>query len=141
MAFSPNVLLSDATIQDIQLELIRRRRFNEFDGRVIVESLEGHRDLWIAAYMSRFGVVNDDHPDWFSFGSLICLRDLRHNHWNVDTLVVLTEDIEHARLIAGLAEREVWNADEVLVQDNEEELSMALGIGPCPYRAVSFWWD
>lgn len=133
--------LCEAAVQEIQLELIRRRRFNEFDGPKVVASLERHRDLWVAVYMDRFGVHNAEHPDWFPGMSLIPLRDLRHNAWNVDTLLVLTEDVARARQLAAVAENEDWDADEVLVQENEEELSRALGIGPCPYRMLTAWWD
>jgi len=140
MAFTRNILLRDATIQDIQLELIRRRRFNEFDGKVVVESLLRHRDLWIAAFMTRIGFANEDHADCFPLESLICLRDVADNEWNVDTSIVLSEDIEHARLIAAVAGREAWQADEVLIQDDEQGCSMSLGFGSYPYGAVSCWW-
>lgn len=140
-AFRSDVLLAEATVQEIQLELMRRRSFNEFDGPKVVASLERHRDLWIAAYMDRFGLHHAEHPDWFPFSSLIQLRDLRYNHWNVDTLVVLTETVEHARRLADIARQEDWRADELIVQENEEELGMALGISPCPYRMLTAWWD
>ena len=140
-ANQPNMKLCDATVQEIELELIRRRRFNEFDGPKIVESFERNPKLWIAAYMDRFGLYRDEHPDWLPASSLIKLRDLRHNRWNVDTLCVLTPDIDHARELAALADMDDWQADEVIVQDNAEEVSMALGMFPLKYGLVTFWWD
>ena len=40
-----NLLLRHATVQDIQLELLRRTKFNALDGERIVASLLKHRDL------------------------------------------------------------------------------------------------
>ena len=138
--FRSDVPLADATVQEIQFELMRRSSFNEFDGPKVIASLERYRDLWIAAYMDRFGLYCAEHPDWFPSFSLIQLRDLRYNHWNVDTLVVLTESVEQARRLADVAKQEDWRADDLLVQENEEELSRALGVGPCPYRMLTAWW-
>lgn len=45
--------LGKATIQEIQLELIRRRRFHEFDGQRVADCLLQHRDLWEAVMMDR----------------------------------------------------------------------------------------
>lgn len=129
-------------MQDIQLELMRRRRFNDFDGPRIVGSLERHRQVWLAAHMDRFGLGWDEHRDWFPSGSLIKLRDLRGNGWNVDTLVVLTENIDNARQLAQIADAENWQADEVAVQDgSEEEISAALGMSPVGFAVFSAWWD
>jgi hypothetical protein len=133
--------LADATVQEIQLELMRRASFNEFDGPKVAESLERHREKWIAAWMTRFGVHREEHPDWYPAMSLIPLRDLRGNRWNVDTLIVLTEDVERARQLAAVAEAEDWRADDVHVEEHEDEISMALGVFPCRKWILSVWWD
>ena len=54
------LLLRDATVQDIQLELIRRYRFNEFDGQRVHDFLMKHRHLWQAVIMDRFGYVSKE---------------------------------------------------------------------------------
>jgi len=136
-----NLKLADATVQEIQLELIRRASFNEFDGPKVVESLQRHRDKWRAVWMTRFGVHHEEHPDWYPAMSLIPLRDLAGNHWNVDTLVVLTEDIERARELAAVAEAEDWRADDVHVEEHEKEISSALGRSPTRSWILSVWWD
>jgi hypothetical protein len=136
-----DISLSSATVQQIQLELIRRRRFNEFDGSRIAASIERHCNLWLAAYLDRFGVYREEHPDWIPAMSLIKLRDLPHNIWNVDTLIVLSESIDHTRKLEEISNREEWCANEVIVQDDEEEVSMALGMAPCPYSVLTAWWD
>ncbi|MEV6277675.1 hypothetical protein [Nocardia sp. NPDC051832] len=133
--------MSEATVQEIQLELIRRSSFNNFDGELVAGSLERHRDLWLAVYIDRFGLAHEEHRDWFASGSLIKLRDLRGDLWNVDTLVVLTEDLDKAKELARVAETDKWQADEVAVQDNVEELSFALGCGHTRHRVLSVWWD
>ncbi len=133
--------LAEASIQDIQLELIRRASFNEFAGPKVVASLVRHRDKWKAVWMTRIGVPCEQHPDWYPAMSLIPLRDLAHNHWNVDTLVILTPDIERARELAAIAEEEDWRADDVHVEEHEEEISSALGCYPAQSWILSLWWD
>jgi hypothetical protein len=138
---SADLKLTDATVQQIQLELIRRWRFNAFDGPKIAASLDLHRDLWLAVYMDRFGVYRKEHPTWIPAMSLIKLRDLSANVWNVDTLVVLTDNIQQARQLAEIAEQEEWCADEVTVQDNMDEVESALGEFPCDCGLLTLWWD
>ena len=50
--------LGDATVQEIQLELIRRTRFNAFDGERVTASLIRHRELWMAVLLDRQGLAN-----------------------------------------------------------------------------------
>ena len=141
MGPDPGVQLLDASIQQIQLELIRRRRFNEFDGRKVADSLLRNRDLWLAAYMDRFGVFHEEHPEWFPAFSLIKLRDLVRDQWNVDSLVVLTENVDRARQLAEIAKTDDWRANELVVQENREEIELALGMAPCDFGVLSAWWD
>jgi hypothetical protein len=54
--------LRQATVQDIQLELIRRTTFNTFDGERVCEILKRHRNLWRAVLFDRPGVPNYDEP-------------------------------------------------------------------------------
>jgi hypothetical protein len=119
--------LTAASVQEIQLELIRRRQFNEFNGKRIVQSLRRRRDLWQAVVL--------DRKD-----SLIALRDLPMNYWNVDTLFVLCEDIGKATRITELAEEDDWKADTVHIDQNETELAKSLGTSD-PGIVVEFWWD
>ncbi|MFC9440478.1 hypothetical protein [Nocardia sp. NPDC057030] len=133
--------LSEASVQQIQLELVRRRRFNDFDGELVVASLERHRELWVAVCMDRLGVASVEHPDWFAPLSLIKLRDLPDDTWNVDTLFVLTESLDKARELAQVAEKERWLATEVTVQENPEEMGNALGSWPYTEGVLTAWWD
>ena len=48
--------LRRATVQEIQLELIRRTQFNALDGRQVVDSLFRHREFWPAILLERPGL-------------------------------------------------------------------------------------
>jgi hypothetical protein len=80
--------LCDATAQEVMLELMRRRRFNEFDGPRIAADLLAVQDLWEAVLMDRPTYVFDQGRN---LSGLIKLRDLPRNHWNVDTLFICCE--------------------------------------------------
>ncbi len=80
--------LRKSTVQEIQLELIRRSTFNACDGEQIVASLLAHCDLWEAAMMDRFCFSKAGKLPTMG---LIKLRDLDDNLWNFDTLYVLTK--------------------------------------------------
>ena len=80
------MLLRDATVQDIQLELIRRTRFNEFDGEYICNILQRYSGIWRAVLLDRTGVPNYREPGRLLMGGQIKLRDLDTNIWNADTL-------------------------------------------------------
>mgnify|MGYP005841592267 CR=1 FL=1 len=49
-------LLAEATCQELQLELIRRRRFHAFDGETVATALQEHRDLWGTVMMDRVAI-------------------------------------------------------------------------------------
>jgi hypothetical protein len=104
--------LRTASIQEIHLELIRRATFNHLNGPKVVEDLEKHRDLWQAALIDRPSGVD------------IKLRDLPENHWNVDTLFILSsgKDDDKLELLA-----KSWRPDEVNWIEGK--------------RILSVWWD
>lgn len=72
--------LSEATCLEIQLELIRRRRFNSFCGERVAKALLEHRDLWDAVMMDRLAISN---PGRLPSLGMVKLRDLARNDWNV----------------------------------------------------------
>jgi hypothetical protein len=45
LADVPKLALGEATAQDIQMEIIRRWKFNAFDGERVAGQLWEHRDL------------------------------------------------------------------------------------------------
>jgi hypothetical protein len=130
-----STLLTEATVQEIQLELIRRTQYNAFDGERVFAALQAHWDLWDAALMDRFGIPT---PGELPRSGLIKLRDLPGNYWNVDTLYVLCPDAARARQLAEIAE--AW-AGEVQVHDDEEEVGSALGSSREEWAIVTVWWD
>src|SRR5262249_12686462 len=125
----------DATVQDIQLELLRRTRFNALDGERVSTSLRKHRHLWLAALLDRPGVPNDAEPGFLLIAGLIKLRDLPDNLWNADNLFVLTPT-----RLAQIAEEEDWGG-EVRVYHDQQEMDRALGTGRQEYGLLSVWWD
>ncbi len=134
------LLLREASVQDIQLELLRRTRFNALDGEQVCASLRKHRELWTAVLLDRPGVPNYAEPSHLLTAGLIKLRDLPDNLWNADTLFVLTPTRRAAEELAGIAEAEDWGG-EVYVYDKQEEMDRALGTGRQEYGLLSIWWD
>ncbi len=137
---NPSLSLRDATVQDIQLELLRRTQHNLLDGEKVVATLLEHRDLWLAVLLDRMGFCDVHQPSHVPAMSLIKLRDLRHNDWNADTLFLLTESDEKAAQLGQVIEQADW-CGEVCVHDDREEIDGALGVGGIDYGLVSVWWD
>jgi hypothetical protein len=103
--------LRSASVQDIQLELLRRTKFNALDGERVAASLLRHRDVWLAALLDRPGVPNYAEPGLLLMSELIKLGDLPENLWNADTVFVLTQTHEQARQMARIAEEEDWGGE------------------------------
>jgi hypothetical protein len=128
------LLLNRATVQEIQLELVRRTNRNAFEGEKIYTSLLKHRDLWLALILDEVGLGGDSLD-------LIKLRDLPMNIWNVSTLFILTKTHEQAEELARIMEEEKWDADEIEVGKNRKEIAKALGISGGLYGLIRVWWD
>jgi hypothetical protein len=128
--------LRAATVQEIQLELIRRTTFNAFDGPRVHASLLRHRSLWRVVLLDRPGVPNYATPTHLLTGGLIKLRDLDDDVWNADTLFVLTTTRAAAEELKAVAAAEDWGG-EVLVHTDLEETDRALGTGRQEYGLVS----
>jgi hypothetical protein len=137
MTAPTTISLLDATVQEIQLELIRRTRFNAFDGERVVGSLLAHRTLWEAVLMDRFCFSN---PGRLPSAGLIKLRDLADNLWNVDTLYILAPNRDCASRLAHLAETEDWGG-MVQVHADQRDVDSALGGAEDDQAVVSIWWD
>ena len=137
---NPSLLLSEATVQDIQLELLRRTQFNALHGERIVQSLLVHRNLWLSVLLDRPGLPNYAEPSHLLMSGLIKLRDLPYNEWNADTLFVLTATHEQARSLAQIANDEDWGG-EVQVYTDQQEVDRALGTGRDEYGIMTVWWD
>jgi hypothetical protein len=129
----------EASVQDIQLELLRRSCWNALDGERVYASLMQHRALWLAALLDRPGVANYAGPGLLFMGGMIKLRDLPDNFWNADTLYILTETPAQALELARIIEEEDWGG-EVVVYKDREEIGRALGTSE-EYGLLSVWWD
>jgi hypothetical protein len=135
-----SISLQTASVQDIQLELLRRTRFNALVGERVVASLGKHRNLWRAALLDRPGSPDYSQPRHLLTSGLIKLRDLPDNLWNADTLFILTPTPRDAERLARVAESEDWGG-EVQVHRDPEETDRALGTGRQEYGLLSVWWD
>lgn len=133
-------LLRDASVQDIQLELLRRTSFNALDGEKVCASLLRHRQFWRAALLDRPGVANYAEPGLLLMAGQIKLRDLDDNIWNADTLFILTPTRHDAERLARIIEEEDWGG-EVHLYTDQKKMDMALGMGRQEYGLLSVWWD
>lgn len=134
------LLLRDATVQDIQLELLRRSSFNALDGERVCASLAKHRAFWLAVLLDRPGLPNYAEPGHLLMSGLIKLRDLPDNIWNADTLYVLTPTHDAANQLARAIEEEDWGG-ETRVYNEQKEIDRALGTGREDFGLLSVWWD
>lgn len=134
------LLLRNATVQEIQLELIRRTRFNAFDGERIYAGLIKHRAYWQAVLLDRPGVPNYQKPGHLPMLGLIKLRDLDDDFWNADHLFILTAKREHAAHLARTIEEEDWGGEKPILYD-QDDIDSALGIGRQECGLLSIWWD
>ncbi len=134
---SPAAALAEATVQEIQLELIRRTDLEAFRGERVVAALTAHRDLWEAVLFDSLGVAR---PGSLPAAGLIKLRDLSQNFWNVDTLYILCPDAGCAHRLAAAVESEDWGG-MTNVHDDEEEVESTLGGSGRGQAIVTIWWD
>ena len=132
-----SIPLGEASIQEIQLELIRRRRFHAFDGQRVADCLLQHRQLWQAVMMDRLAI---SHPGSLPTLGLMKLRDFPKDEWNVDTLYILSANKEDAEKLADILNTRQWGG-MVNVHANPEEVDNALGGAKPGQAVVSIWWD
>jgi hypothetical protein len=140
MTMSETLRLCDATVQEIQLELLRRTTMNALDGESVLASLLRHRKLWLAVLLDRPGIPDYSEPRHLLTFGLIKLRDLDQNFWNADTLFILTRTRAKANQLARIIEKEDWGG-EIWVAKDQAEIDEALGVGRMEYGLVSVWWD
>lgn len=129
--------LAEATCLDIQLELIRRRKFNAFSGERVAAALLEHRDLWDAVMMDRLAISN---PGRLPSLGMVKLRDLARNDWNVDTLYILARNQDNADKLAQLFGSPEWGglAD---VHSDREDVDDALAGAKPGQSIVIVWWS
>ena len=137
---NPSLALRDASVQDIQLELIRRTRFNNFDGERVVASLLRHRALWLGVLFDHVGESPRYGSALLHVDGLIKLRDLADGIWNVDTLFVLTSNLRTARDLARLLAEDDLKGD-ITVHDDPDETGAALGTMGEAWGVLTVWWD
>ena len=120
-------------IQKLNLELIKRVKFNFFDGEQIVNDLLNHKHLWKSTVMTTCSGTSL---------SLVNLRDLSENIWNVDTLFILPEPGKEDELYQLTSK---WSPDEIVWIGGELACSL-LGeysndLMNNPRVILRLWWD
>jgi hypothetical protein len=126
----PDLKLTEATVQEIQLELIRRTNYNFFEGQRVAADLQRQPNLWRGVLLTR--------PGSSQVSGLITLRDLEDNIWNADTLYILATDEAAAQRLAELGE--TWQADDIVIH-TMEATGLAVGDSRPPGPLVTMWWD
>lgn len=123
-------------IQKLNLELIKKASFNNFNGPHIAEQLLKHKDKWEAVLMDRCAYSKKAQEVCID---LIKLRDITENHWNVDDLFVLCKPGKEAEIAALGAE---WGADRCEIWDVKKTQDV-LGFWSAgdKRKIVDFWWD
>jgi hypothetical protein len=129
--------LSKSTVQEIQLELLRRAGGDGYNAEVIIASLLQHKDLWESAMLDRFCFSN---PGRLPSIGLIKLRDLADDFWNADTLYILTPNVEAAKKLSKIIKRAEWGGMMQLHTD-QKDIDSALGSGREERAVISIWWD
>jgi hypothetical protein len=137
MAKLASMSLSEASVQEIQLELIRRRRFHEFDGQRVVACLLENRELWEAVMMDRLAI---SQPGSLPTMGLMKLREFSGGKWNVDTLYILTSSEADAQKLADIFRNRHWGG-LVTVHADPDEVDNALGGAKSGQAVVSVWWE
>jgi hypothetical protein len=130
--------LSDATVQEIHLELFRRSIAAEFAVDRFIEILLANRHLWRGLLIDRLGVSERGHR--LQPSSMIKLRDIDQNFWNADTLHLLCPNRQAAEeLVAKLPMEEF--ACMPSIEDDPQVVDRALGGGDDGAVILQFWWD
>ena len=130
------LLLIEATLQDIYLEILRRTHFGYFSGETIANFLHAQPHTWLAAAM---GSHTARRGDLASAYLLARLRGLTRNQSEgLDTLYILAKDQRAA---------EIW-LNKGLFPDQSEILSPAVLSqdilhvkDPSEARLVRLWWN
>jgi hypothetical protein len=112
-------------VQKLQVALMCRSSFNNFDAYRVVRDLLSNRNLWDGAILDRRG-------------DLIKLRDLPEGHWNVDTLFLLAK-AENVSDLQSLAQD--WNVDAMEVLSGKKTDDKLGGGRDDSDRVLTFWWD
>lgn len=142
MAIELPAELAQFTIQDIQLELIRRVWRHDIEGDKIVALLLENRDCWQAAFQDQLIALPHHATPLVQYPVLNRLYYLQGHEWHADTFYVVANDETcQERLIALGVERELWHPLAVTRYDAAEAAAMLEKWDKRDYRVFSTWWD
>jgi hypothetical protein len=137
--------LAQFTVQEIQLELLRRvyTEVNRDSANELVTLLLQHSDLWEAILVTeQFHFFKHDALRSLRYPLITKLRSLLKNHWPADTICVLTETEEKRDSLIRLWKDKIWDNSIAQVYDAEECERMLRSCGlPDTYRIFFYWND
>lgn len=161
-------LVKSCSVQEMIAAMIYQRRFNEFDGKEVVEDLAKHDNLWRSFFFSRQIYLDDEYG--LSFSALIEVLLIMGNRkptakttfpqefiYPGDTLFILAHNQD--TIVPQLMDlSKKWRASEVFIYDgyNREFKPDLQQILQCKLNhslwgepgqewddavVMSFWWD
>lgn len=127
------------TVQQIQLEIIRRGGYNAFRGDRVYAWLASHRSAWVSAAFGRLRTkVKDRRAVIESLTRFNTVTELVDDGWNADELWLVAPDAAAAERLRTVAQVH-WFADNVTTL-TEEEARRVAGV-ESPAQVVELWWD
>ena len=108
--------------QELHFELMKKASFNDFHAKEVIKDLKANTHLWDAALM--------DRP------SLVKLRDMPEDIWNVNTLYILTGIKSDQLYELALS----WNPTSIRWIEGDEANSM-LGAYISGDSILCLWWN
>ena len=128
-----------ATVQAIELELIRRARYNDLNGQRVWFDLTSRPSLWKAALLGRQSIRAKEGKKLSADPTAdVLMEGVLLEEWAADTLWLLAPDEDSALELARMGQHWWW-ADTVAIYDADEAEKLA-GV-KSPQRIVEFWWD
>ncbi len=130
--------LADATVQELQLELLRRSVADQYSVDELIQILIDNQNLWRGLIIDRLGINEGGH--WLQPMSMIKLRNIEDNYWNADTLFVLCPNKAAAESLKLKIPGEKFAA-MIDVKDDAKEIDNALGGADRGLVILRAWWD
>ena len=163
-------LVKSHSVQEMVAAMIWQRRFNQFDGREVVEDLIQYENLWLSFFFGRPIYLDDKNRGLGFFGlieTLMVMANYKPDENTVlpqdfvypgDTLFLLTRNIDTTvSQLLDLGKK--WRADDICIYDGhnegfsselQEKLMVKLTnrlwpdleeTGNRDAVLITFWWD
>ena len=135
------VSLAEASVQQIQFELLRRSAISVEYAELIeplIDVLRTHPDLWTGMVIDRIHLGHRGHG--LLPMTMMPLRDIGTNFWNADTLYLLCPTRPAADALAALLPMDRFGC-MIDVYDEADQLGSAMGEADDGVAILRAWWD